>query len=164
MNRIYFFTALLLCSCWLKGAEFFVSPDGSDNGKGDLKSPFKTIQKGVSKVKAGDILTILPGTYREAVKWHFDGDPAKKTTVRAKIPGSVLIHGDRAVTGFKAVPNRENCYELPCPQAPQGVNECDTLVMYKQDDTMLNTPYSTYSVWSYDDKAKKIYSSTSSRS
>jgi hypothetical protein len=89
-------TLLFSASCLLGAAEFFVSPSGSDTGKGTLKAPFKTIQHGVNKLKAGDTLTILPGLYHETVLWRVDGDPVKKTTVRAQIPGSVLLHGAQA--------------------------------------------------------------------
>ncbi|MBR7139379.1 MAG: right-handed parallel beta-helix repeat-containing protein [Lentisphaeria bacterium] len=152
------FSAVL---CTLNAAEFFVSPGGNDSGRGSLKAPFKTIQTGVNKLRPGDTLTILPGLYRESVKWHFDGDPAKRTTIRAQIPGTVLLHGDRAVTGFKSLPGKSNCYVLPCPQSPQGVNELDTLTMYKKDDTFLNTPHASYGVWSYDEKEKLLYIATS---
>ena len=153
MKRVLFAAAAVLfpLSGILCAAEFFVSPAGNDSGKGSLKAPFRTIQTGVNKLKPGDTLTILPGLYRESVKRHFDGDPAKRTTVRAQIPGTVLIHGDRAVTGFKSLPGKSNCYVLPCPQSPQGVNELDTLTMYKKDDTFLNTPHASYGVWSYNE-------------
>lgn len=155
-------SAFLLSAAFLLGAaEYFVSPAGSDKNKGTFARPFKTVQHGVNKLKAGDTLTILPGLYKEAVLWRIDGDLVKKTTVRAQIPGSVLLHGDRSVSGFKAVPGRDNCYVLPCDKIPQGVNECDTLVMYKRDDTFLNTPFSSYGVWSYDAKSKQLYIATS---
>ena len=162
MKKTSFLLLLILAAAmplWSK--EFFVSPAGNDAGHGTLKAPFKTIQRGVDALKAGDTLTILPGSYSGSVKWLFDGDPTKQTTLRAQIPGTVLLHGDREVRNFKAVPGKKNCYVLDFAQTPQGVNECDTLLMYARDDTMLESPYPSYGTWTYDAKAKKLYIATS---
>ena len=81
MKKTSFLLLLILAAAmplWSK--EFFVSPAGNDAGHGTLKAPFKTIQRGVDALKAGDTLTILPGSYSGSVKWRFDGDPVKKTT------------------------------------------------------------------------------------
>ena len=162
MKKTSFLLLFILAAAmplWSK--EFFVSPAGNDAGHGTLKAPFKTIQRGVDALKAGDTLTILPGSYFGSVKWRFDGDPAKQTTLRAQIPGTVLLHGDREVRNFKAVPGKKNCYVLDFAQTPQGVNECDTLLMYARDDTMLESPHPSYGTWTYDAKAKKLYIATS---
>ena len=105
-KRIWFLTILAAGS--LTAAEYFVSPSGSDQNKGTEKAPFKTIQKGVNTLKAGDVLTIQPGKYYGSVQWKFNGSPEKRTIVRAKIPGTVLVHGDRPVSGFQAVPGVRN--------------------------------------------------------
>ena len=87
----------------LAAAEYFAAPSGNDGSAGTEKEPFRTIQKGVDTLKPGDVLTIFPGRYHESVKWKFDGSPELRTVVRAKIPGTVLLHGDRPVGGFQPV-------------------------------------------------------------
>ena len=155
---LFFVTAGVL-PLWSK--EFFVAPSGNDKGRGTQNAPFQTIQRGVNALKGGDILTIMPGSYRESVKWHFDGDPSKQTLVRAHYPGTVLLRGDRELKGFKAVPGKKNCYEISLAAAPEGVNERDTYTMYTRDDTILDSPYASYGCYTYDDAAKKLYIATS---
>ncbi len=56
----------ILCSipriAW--ATEFFVSPSGSDTADGAIDRPFKTIQKAVELVKAGDIIYLRGGTHK----------------------------------------------------------------------------------------------------
>ena len=145
----------------LQAQEFFVSSAGNDSFAGTKEKPFRTIRKGVDSLKPGDTLTVMPGRYRESVLWRFDGSPSQTTVVRALIPGTVLIHGDREVTGFKAVPGKKNCYVLSLENTPEGVNECDTFNMYVKDDSMLKTPHPLYKSYFYDSKEKKLYIATS---
>src|SRR4051794_10834017 len=64
---------LVLALCFLtspaqlRATEFFVGKKGFDGNAGDA-APLATIQTGVSILKAGDTLTILPGEYFEAVE------------------------------------------------------------------------------------------------
>lgn len=162
MKKFAAFSLLLLSAVmplWAK--EYFVSPTGNDTAKGTKKAPFLTIQKGVDTLKPGDTLTILPGSYRGSILWRFDGAPNKITTVRAQIPGTVLLHGDREITGFKAVPGKKNCYVADLAKEPEGANECDTFVMYKKDTSVLLTPHPLYGVFFYDKAGKKLYIATS---
>ena len=162
MNRSVAILLLFLSAVLpLRAKEYFVSPAGNDTAKGTKQAPFLTIQKGVNVLKPGDTLTILPGTYREAVCWQFDGAPGKTTTVRAQIPGTVLLCGDREITGFKAVPGKKNCYAADLAKEPEGVNECDTITMYQKDSSILLTPHPLYGAFFHDNAAKKLYISTS---
>ena len=73
------FTAALA----LGGAELFVGQNAQ----------FKTIGAGIRAMKPGDTLTILPGVYRESIEVANLGAPDKQTLIRAKLPGTVLLHG-----------------------------------------------------------------------
>ncbi len=50
------------------GKNYYVKSAGSDANPGTKLSPFKTIKKGVSVLKAGDTLNIFSGTYIEEVR------------------------------------------------------------------------------------------------
>ena len=159
--RLIFSFSIVLSSGLLWGKEFFVAPHGNNQNKGSVGAPFKTIQHGVNALSPGDTLTILPGRYHEAVLWRFNGSPRKITTVRAQIPGTVLLHGDVPVSGFKAVPGKNNCFVLPYPQMPEGVNESDTYNVYKKDDSFVVSPHASYNAYSYDAAKKLLYIATS---
>jgi len=46
---------------------YYVSPAGSDNNSGSASTPFKTIQKAVNSVVAGDTVMVRAGTYNGSV-------------------------------------------------------------------------------------------------
>jgi hypothetical protein len=71
-------------------AEWFVA--AGSNGNGTSTSPFGTIQAGLNAARAGDIVTVRPGTYAEALVTKFSGTSSARITVRsANGRGSVLI-------------------------------------------------------------------------
>ncbi len=162
MNRKSVWLLAALTAGSLAAEEYFVSASGSDGNAGTETSPFKTIQKGVEALKAGDVLTILPGKYHGSVYWKFDGSAEKRTIVRAKIPGSVLVHGDLPAKGFQPVPGRRNSYAVDWPELPQTVMECDTQVNYTRRDAVgAGSPLVSFAAWHYDEAAKKLHISTS---
>ena len=46
---------------------YYVATDGSDENRGTIDSPFKTIQKASDLSKPGDTILVQPGIYRERV-------------------------------------------------------------------------------------------------
>ncbi|WP_308639486.1 right-handed parallel beta-helix repeat-containing protein [Paenibacillus silvisoli] len=48
-------------------SSYYVSPSGSDSNPGTLAQPFKTVQKGIDSMSAGDTLYLRAGTYQEKV-------------------------------------------------------------------------------------------------
>ncbi|MBQ6597247.1 MAG: DUF1565 domain-containing protein, partial [Lentisphaeria bacterium] len=133
--KILLFAAAAFLAGTLTGAEFFVSPSGQDTADGrSEKTPFKTIQQGMNVLRAGDTLTILPGKYHEAVRKVLDGDPARKTVIRAKYPGTVLIHSDLPLKDFKVHDQEKGIYVTECDSAPEAVFEHDTFTLYERAD------------------------------
>lgn len=132
MNIRKLFVNLVLTGAFsLCAAEYFVMGGGSDSATGMSESDaFATIQHGVTVLKPGDVLTILPGKYHEAVCWEFDGSADVKTVVRAQYPGTVLLHGDTALPNFAAVSGRANCHQAELPTPPEAILELDTLKTY----------------------------------
>lgn len=47
------------------GKKYYISPKGSDKGKGSKSKPFRTFQKAFQKLKPGDTLYVRKGTYKE---------------------------------------------------------------------------------------------------
>ena len=77
--------------------ELFVAPTGSDDAPGTRAKPFKTISCALDKAVAGDTVTILPGRYRESLRFRSGGDKNAPLTLRALKPGSVIIDGFRKI-------------------------------------------------------------------
>lgn len=112
----------------IHAAEYFVSLQGNDSNSGlSLEAPFLTIQRGVDALVPGDTLTIAPGEYFGAVYRKNLGNTEHSTLIRAQIPGTVLLRGDRDVADFRKAPDTKFVYSIPCDDAPQGVLEIDTL-------------------------------------
>ena len=118
-------------------AEFFVSPRGRDHGDGsDMAGAFATIAKGVSMLKAGDTLTILPGEYHEAVEVRkLAGAKEAPITIRAQRPGTVLLRGDVEVAGWKAVDGLNGVFATSFDKTAQGVADPRTVTHYAQAAT-----------------------------
>lgn len=81
--------------------EFFVSTSGNDSNPGTSSQPFRTINKGVTVLDAGDTLTVRGGTYNENVqilrtRGVNDGTPGNPITIR-NFPGeTVVVRGGNA--------------------------------------------------------------------
>lgn len=157
--RFLLFAAAAFLAGTLTGTEFFVSPFGQDTADGrSEKTPFKTIQQGMNALQAGDTLTILPGKYHEAVRKVMDGDPARKTVIRAKYPGTVLIHSDLPLKDFKVHDQEKSIYVTECDAAPEAVFEHDTFTLYERaDKSFLTKPLPEPGRYHYDAAAKRLY-------
>jgi hypothetical protein len=112
-------------------AEYFVGLAGDDANDGRAPdAAFATIQKGVDSLESGDTLTIAPGHYREAVARENLGGEEAVTTIRARIPGTVLLRGDEPAPSFSKVPSTRFAYAASFPRRPLAVNEIDTRMIF----------------------------------
>ncbi|MDC0708273.1 right-handed parallel beta-helix repeat-containing protein [Stigmatella sp. ncwal1] len=59
------------------GKNWFVSPQGSDEGRGTRESPLRTLVRATALAKAGDAIRVLPGVYAETLVLESkgSGDP-----------------------------------------------------------------------------------------
>ncbi|MBE6385324.1 MAG: DUF1565 domain-containing protein [Lentisphaerae bacterium] len=123
---------LLLCFTALLGAkEYFVALNGSDTAPGSKERPLATFKKAIELMQPGDTLTIMPGEYRQVIDGSFlRTSPDKRTTIRAMIPGTVLIRGDVDATAFKKVPGTLFTYVCPWEDKIEAVYEKDTFSTY----------------------------------
>ena len=78
MKKSILFSAVF-SAVQLFAAEYYVSPAGKNDNPGTLEKPFKTIAFAAKKAAAGDTVKILPGLYREEIKF------SKKGTANAPI-------------------------------------------------------------------------------
>ena len=130
MISIIRLSALLLTLSFssVHAAEYFVSLQGGDGNTGlSPEASFQTIQRGLDALAPGDILTIAPGEYFGAASRKDLGNAEQDTLIRAQIPGTVLLRGDRDVADFKKVSDTNFVYSLLTDEPPQGVLEIDTL-------------------------------------
>jgi hypothetical protein len=79
------------------GTDYYVSPAGNDNNSGTLEKPLKTISKGVTKLKAGDVLYVRTGTYVERIYVDQSGTADAPVTIMA-YPGEYpVIDGENTM-------------------------------------------------------------------
>ena len=82
----------------------------NDAGPGTEKQPFKTIGAAVNKVRAGDIIRIRAGIYRESVNFKASGTKDSLITVEVADPGKVIMRGSVVVSGWKRVESPSPVY------------------------------------------------------
>ena len=116
----------------LHATEYFVATKGDDGSDGLSEgSAFATVTKGVAVLKAGDILTVLPGTYRESVSAQISGEPGAPITIRTKRPGTVLLRGDVDSPQFRRDDRLRYTYWVDFAQRVEGVAERSTFHTYE---------------------------------
>lgn len=149
--------AALFFAPMARAADYFVAKTGSDQADGRSEATaFATIQKGVNVLAAGDTLTIGPGEYAESVRRVDLGEAGKTTRIRARIPGTVVLRGDKPVGPFKKTPGYKLVYETPEAQEILCVSEADTLTpLYMRPN--LGELDLAPGGWFYDKEQKKLY-------
>jgi len=145
-------------------AEYFVSRTGDDAADGQSEATaFATVQHGVEALEAGDTLTILPGEYREAVRREGLGSADAVTTIRAAIPGTVVLRGDVPAPRFEPVEGAAFVYaaDFDAPETGvQAVNEQDTLTVMQPMPNITELTYRPGCFY-YDAEQGRLYISTS---
>ncbi len=85
---------------------YYVATTGSDSNSGSIGNPFKTIQKGVSILTAGDTLLIRAGTYKEKVSIKNSGSSAGYITIKNYAGEKVIIKGTNTGGGNISIVNK----------------------------------------------------------
>jgi hypothetical protein len=104
---------MLLSACSLKAATYYVAPTGSDSsGNGSSLLPYQTIQAGVDRATAGDVILVEPGIYQAGEKTTAAGKSrvvieknvtvrstqgAQQTIIRGKKNSEQIAHGVNSV-------------------------------------------------------------------
>ncbi len=144
----------------LEAKEYFVAKTGADTNDGASRAAaFLTVQKGVDALAPGDILTILPGEYFEAVERKDLGNDEKETIIRAAIAGTAVLRGDTPSPEFKLVEGMEHVYVADFDREVQSVNEVDSMDLLEPMPNSKELELRPGSYF-YDQTAKKIYISS----
>ncbi|HET9010217.1 MAG TPA: DUF1565 domain-containing protein, partial [Gemmatimonadaceae bacterium] len=77
------------------GREWYVSPSGNDSAPGSRAAPLRAIDRAAQLARAGDVVTIAPGTYAESVRVRNSGTPERRIVFQAERRGSVVLTGGR---------------------------------------------------------------------
>jgi hypothetical protein len=144
------------------GTNYFVTVTGSDTNSGLAREKaFRTVQRGVDALGAGDILTIGPGEYLESVSRANLGRSNATTLIRAEIPGTAIIHGDVPAPPFRKVEGYRFIYaaDFKSDREAQAVNEIDKLAIYKRAPNLAELEF-TPGEFFHDRAANKLYVST----
>jgi Protein of unknown function (DUF1565) len=75
------------------GAVYYVASDGSDHDPGGVQQPFRTIAYAVTRARAGDLVMVNPGQYKESVAIIRAGTQGAPIVLRG-LPGAVLTSPD----------------------------------------------------------------------
>ena len=156
--------ACVLAVAWLMiesgvthGATYFTAKSGHDAADGlSPTTAFASIGKGVSVLKPGDTLSVLPGEYFESVNARVSGRPDAPITIRARYPGSVLLRGDVDVAGFKRARDMRHTYALDFKRRVEGVAERSTFQIYRYQPSVAEVGRNNGSFYQ-DEEAGRLY-------
>ena len=96
-----------------RSEEYHVSVDGDDGGDGSPDDPFESVSAAAAVARAGDVVTVHEGTYRERVDPPRGGASDERRIVyRAAEGADVVLTGSEPVTGWNHVRDDTWCVTL----------------------------------------------------
>lgn len=72
---------------------YFISTRGSDSNDGSAEKPWKTLRHSVWRLKAGDVLTVMPGRYPGEWGIRFAASGNRKAWITVQSSGPALFEG-----------------------------------------------------------------------
>ena len=122
--------ALNLPSRPAAAATYHTATSGMDTAAGTAAAPFRTIQRGVDALKAGDTLLVGPGVYRERVTVTRGGTKSAPVTIAAAPGARVVVTGADRVNGWVKTPGDDPVFvhdgwnfAFPINRRPDGTLE-----------------------------------------
>ncbi len=97
--------------------QIYVSGNVLRSGDGTAEHPFKTIQEAANAARAGDIVLVAPGIYREWVKPVSSGTESDRIKYMSMSRGEAVITGAERLTGWEAF---ENVWRIRIPNSYFG--------------------------------------------
>ena len=96
---------LALIGSMAHAARDYVSPEGDDAHPGtSVEQPFRVVQHGIDRMKAGDTLVVMDGVYAGTVELK------SGITLRARNPRKVIFSGaGRMESDFESVSGKPSC-------------------------------------------------------
>jgi hypothetical protein len=116
MTRFFLLTIAFYFSIILNARDYHVSVKGNDANDGSLNSPLKTISAVARIAKAGDIITVHAGIYRELVNPSNGGTGESARIVYQAAPGEIaIIKGSEVINSWEKV--NENVWKVTIPNS-----------------------------------------------
>jgi len=136
------------------GQDWYVdSKKGSDeNGNGSSLSPWKTIRKGIGRLKPGDALIISAGVYRERLDVSRNGTEERPILIGPKGDGEVIIDASLEIKDWEVYDKNRGIYQAACPFKPTAI-VVDEQPFY-QEFSLSSVNSGT---WFYDSNKRIIY-------
>lgn len=114
--KLFWIFLFLVLSQVIQAKEYHVSISGSDGNRGTAVSPFRTIGYAAGLARAGDVITVHEGVYRELVSPSHGGVSGSKRIVYQAAKGEeVQIKGSEIIRGWKMV--RKGVWRVAIPDA-----------------------------------------------
>lgn len=89
---LFLIAAYCLCrAAHSEPKEYFVSPLGNVTNQGSAAFPWPTVSVALSNAAGGDIITVLPGTYSEAVVVELSGTAQFPTIIRSRLKWEAIL-------------------------------------------------------------------------
>lgn len=85
------FSGVLFCARSSQAATYYVSTTGNDSNAGTQSQPWRTIQKGVNAIAAGDTLYLRGGIYNEKIKMTTGSSSDSARKIIQNYPGETPI-------------------------------------------------------------------------
>ena len=82
------------------GPTYYVSPSGSNANDGSRDRPWATLSFAVQKLKPGDVLRVLPGTYNESVQVTASGTANSRITIASDIRWGAKLNAQGNLFGI----------------------------------------------------------------
>ena len=91
-----------------QGADYYVSPQGSDSNPGSSTQPFRTITRAYSQAAAGTTIIVLPGVYTDyqsgwGLHLNKNGTASSPITLRSQVRGGAVIDGQNVSDRNQAI-------------------------------------------------------------
>ncbi len=80
------------------GKIYYVSVNGNNANTGTSSAPFKTVQKCLNVVTAGDTCVVRQGTYNESLKLKTGGTASLPITIKCAVSKTCTVHSGNAQT------------------------------------------------------------------
>ena len=88
-------------------------PKASDANPGTKSKPWKTVTFAGKQLRAGDKLTIMPGTYYGTLRVERSGQTNKRIIIEGSSLGDVIISGAKSIKSWKRTKKDPRVWEAP---------------------------------------------------
>lgn len=102
--RVALFAVLVsILTVPVHAATYFVATTGNDASAGTISSPFRTITKAATVVRAGDVVEVRGGVYPDLVKIGSKGTATARITFRSYAGETAIVDGASTAAGTNLV-------------------------------------------------------------